>query len=58
MTTHPKRPRDLNQWAKRMVDVATGEASDALDEKPQKRPAKDAFQKRIRPAHRASEEKA
>ena len=23
-----KRPRDLNQWAKRMVDVATGEASD------------------------------
>jgi hypothetical protein len=25
---HPKRPRDLNQWAKRMVDIATGEASD------------------------------
>jgi hypothetical protein len=24
----PKRPRDLNQWAKRMVDIATGEASD------------------------------
>lgn len=23
---HPKRPRDLNQWAKRMVDIATGEA--------------------------------
>jgi hypothetical protein len=21
----PKRPRDLNQWAKRMVDIATGE---------------------------------
>ncbi len=21
---HPKRPRDLNQWAKRMVDIATG----------------------------------
>jgi hypothetical protein len=20
---HPKRPRDLNQWAKRMVDIAT-----------------------------------
>jgi len=20
----PKRPRDLNQWAKRMVDIATG----------------------------------
>ena len=25
---HPKRPRDLNQWAKRMVDIATGEACD------------------------------
>ena len=25
---HPKRPRDLNQWAKRMVDIATGEAED------------------------------
>jgi hypothetical protein len=24
----PKRPRDLNQWAKRMVDIATGEAED------------------------------
>jgi hypothetical protein len=28
MTTQPKRPRDLNQWAKRMVDIATGEAND------------------------------
>ena len=25
---HPKRPRDLNQWAKRMVDIATGEMED------------------------------
>ena len=25
---HPKRPRDINQWAKRMVDIATGEVSD------------------------------
>jgi hypothetical protein len=25
---HPKRPRDLNQWAKRMVDIATGAISD------------------------------
>jgi hypothetical protein len=24
----PKRPRDLNQWAKRMVEIATGEVSD------------------------------
>ena len=25
---HPKRPRDLNQWARRMVDIATGETID------------------------------
>jgi hypothetical protein len=25
---HPSRPRDLNQWAKRMVDIATGEVDD------------------------------
>jgi hypothetical protein len=24
MTKPPKRPRDLNQWAKHMVDLATG----------------------------------
>lgn len=28
MPRTPKRPRDLNQWAKRMVDIATGEAND------------------------------
>jgi hypothetical protein len=28
MPKAPKRPRDLNQWAKRMVDIATGEATD------------------------------
>jgi hypothetical protein len=28
MTKLPKRPRDLNQWAKRMVDIATGAADD------------------------------
>lgn len=27
MTKTPERPRDLNEWAKRMVDIATGEAS-------------------------------
>jgi len=26
---HPKRPRDLNQWAKHMVDLATGAAQEA-----------------------------
>jgi hypothetical protein len=25
---HPKRPRDLNQFAKRMVDLATGNADE------------------------------
>ena len=25
---HPKRPRDLNQWAKRMADIATGAVED------------------------------
>jgi len=25
---HPKRPRDLNQWAKHMVDLATGAAQE------------------------------
>ena len=25
---HTKRPRDLNQWAKRMVDIATGEVEE------------------------------
>lgn len=28
MTKSPKRPRDLNQWAKRMVDIATGVVED------------------------------
>jgi hypothetical protein len=28
MTKTPKRPLDLNLWAKRMVDIATGEATD------------------------------
>jgi hypothetical protein len=27
MTNTPKRPRDLNEWAKRMVDIATGEVN-------------------------------
>jgi hypothetical protein len=25
---HPKRPRDLNRWAKTMVDIATGAVED------------------------------
>lgn len=30
---HKKRPRDPNQLAKLMVDIATGEAEDATEEK-------------------------
>ena len=36
---HPKRPRDLNQWAKRMVDLATGQRSDADPAGPKKDPS-------------------
>jgi hypothetical protein len=39
MTKTPKRPRDLNAWAKRMVDIATGEVEDrepALEERGKK----------------------
>jgi hypothetical protein len=25
---HPKRPRDLNQWAKSMADIATGQVEE------------------------------
>jgi len=28
MVKNPKRPRDPNEWAKRMVDIATGEVED------------------------------
>jgi hypothetical protein len=28
MSKPPKRPRDINQWAKRMVEIATGEVDD------------------------------
>jgi hypothetical protein len=28
MANHPKRPRDLNQWAKRMTDIVSGEVKD------------------------------
>jgi hypothetical protein len=37
---HPKRPRDLNQWAKRMVDIATGDIDDA-EPSPSNDPNKD-----------------
>jgi hypothetical protein len=37
----PSGPRDLNQWAKQMVDLAIGSASDSdsTQEKPVKNPA-------------------
>lgn len=37
---HPKRPRDLNQFAKLMVDLATGNAQDStVPDDPNKNPA-------------------
>ena len=29
---HPKRPRDPNQWAKRMVDIVSGDVEDRAPE--------------------------
>jgi hypothetical protein len=28
MSQHPKRPRDPNQWAKRITDIVSGEVED------------------------------
>jgi hypothetical protein len=56
MTKAPKRPRDLNQWAKRMVDIATGEVSDR-EPTPEERgvdPAASAMGKKGGPARSAS----
>lgn len=36
----PKRPRDPNQLAKAIVDIATGEAEDTVSEKKRNPPAK------------------
>jgi len=35
----PKRPRDLNEWAKRMTDLATGQVQAPALAKEQKKPA-------------------
>jgi hypothetical protein len=40
MIKPPKRPRDLNEWAKRMVDIATGEVEDQSDKMTLKRASK------------------
>ena len=53
---HPKRPRDLNQWAKRMVDIATGEVTDR-EPTPEERgvdPSASAMGKKGGPARAAS----
>jgi hypothetical protein len=40
MATKPKRPRDANQLAKLLVDIATGEEPEAMpEEEPLKLPA-------------------
>ena len=56
MTRHPKRPRDLNQWAKRMVDIATAEVTDR-EQTPEERgvdPSASAMGKEGGPARTAS----
>jgi hypothetical protein len=56
LTKTPKRPRDLNQWAKRMVDLATGDAEDR-EPTPEERgvdPAASAMGKKGGPARAAS----
>lgn len=35
---HPKRPRDLNQWAKHMVDLTIGALPEADPTEPKKDP--------------------
>jgi len=53
---HPKRPRDLNQWAKRMVDIATGQVEDR-EPTPEERgvdPAASAMGRKGGPARAAS----
>ncbi|GFO82716.1 MAG: hypothetical protein A49_23430 [Methyloceanibacter sp.] len=49
---HPKRPRDLNQWAKQITDIAAGEAEDAP--MPEKDPAAAAMGKKGGKARAAS----
>lgn len=39
MAQHPKRPRDLNQLAKAIVDLATGEAKEQPEQDQDKDPA-------------------
>ena len=50
MTRHPKRPRDLNQRAKRMVDIATGEVNDrepTSEEQGKDRPQRGIFRAKL-----------
>jgi hypothetical protein len=46
MTRQPKRPRDANQLAKMIVDLATGAASDSRPEDDGKDPAAKAMGQR------------
>jgi hypothetical protein len=50
MPNHPKRPRDLNQWAKHMVDLATAQTCDSP---PQKQKVKSSKSKRAQAKARA-----
>jgi len=54
---HPKRPRDRNQWAKHMVDLATGAAEEPKAKAP-KRAASGAKGGRVRAGSLTPEERA
>jgi len=54
---HPKRPRDLNQWAKHMVDLATGAAKEPQGKAP-KRAVGGAKGGRVRASNMTPEQRA
>jgi hypothetical protein len=56
--THPKRPRDLNQWAKRMVDVAIvdeQERPQLVEERQSGEPIKKRSERPHKPGRRGSD---
>jgi hypothetical protein len=53
MAKKPQRPRDLNQLAKRIVDLTTGEATEEAPVDPKARKRGDARAAKLSPERRA-----
>ncbi len=53
MAKKPQRPRDLNQLAKRIVDITTGEASEEAPTDPKARKRGEARAAKLSPERRA-----